>query len=429
MCPRGAKQKRARSTLARRAQPENVLIALDGHTKLADFGSAKHMRGRIGNTPPAPHAHSLCGTPEYMAPEWLLGLHCCETVDFWSMGCFLTEMLCGWTPFGAPGQDIHHLIREILHSPITMPLHANIGHLESELLTRLLDRDPEERLGARPHGHMAILEHPWFGGVPPAAYLHKQVPVTWLPHLNGPPPEGEPPPPPTRALLQQAANHAQGVQALGGPGAHAADALLAVEDPFVAWGPPATLDTGSAAAAAEAEAAAAAAHPPAFDAAAGSGGAPERQALTTIGIPPDEEPIPWTDDEDDEDDEADEAHEEGGMPDVEAATVVAGSTGPAAKEGAEKDEPEASPASLLDLRPMETRQPAKAAAGFCDPTREGDGARIASLREPVSGFTRSTTMQHTTIRGFNELASTRAGSRGSPVATRCASPGASIGAQ
>ena len=45
-------------------QSENVLVGLDGHIKLADFGIAKQMRGRIGLTPPPPTVLSLCGTPE-----------------------------------------------------------------------------------------------------------------------------------------------------------------------------------------------------------------------------------------------------------------------------------------------------------------------------------------------------------------------------
>ena len=46
-------------------KPENVLVGLDGHVKLADFGSAKLMRGRVGEAPPPHGHHSLIGTPEY----------------------------------------------------------------------------------------------------------------------------------------------------------------------------------------------------------------------------------------------------------------------------------------------------------------------------------------------------------------------------
>ena len=70
-----------------RPQPENILIGLDGHVKLADFGSAKLMRGRVGETPPPPSNHSLVGTPEYMAPEVLMGQLCSETSDWWRRLC------------------------------------------------------------------------------------------------------------------------------------------------------------------------------------------------------------------------------------------------------------------------------------------------------------------------------------------------------
>ena len=65
------------------------------------------MHGRVGHAPPPIYdSHSLCGTPEYMAPEVLLGQECCETVDFWSLGCFVCELLCDVGPFGMNHENV-----------------------------------------------------------------------------------------------------------------------------------------------------------------------------------------------------------------------------------------------------------------------------------------------------------------------------------
>lgn len=162
----------------RAPQPENVLVALDGHVKLADFGTVKHMVGRVGDNPPPEHCMTLIGSPEYMSPEMFRMERACETIDFWSLGCFGFELLAGVTPFahGIDVNDTAALLNAILHLPIDLPRHVNVGPPEVEFIRALLVREPSGRLGARPHGHMAVLKHDWFAGVPPEAFLTKQVP-------------------------------------------------------------------------------------------------------------------------------------------------------------------------------------------------------------------------------------------------------------
>ena len=67
-------------------KPENLLIGADGYLKLTDFGFAKVIEGRT---------YTLCGTPEYLAPEILLNKGHGKPVDWWTLGIIIYEMLVG----------------------------------------------------------------------------------------------------------------------------------------------------------------------------------------------------------------------------------------------------------------------------------------------------------------------------------------------
>ena len=74
-------------------KPENVLIDKDGHIKLIDFGLSKWC-----DDSPC-KANSICGTPEYLAPEILFEKDYGIEVDWWSLGMIIYEMLSGYLPF------------------------------------------------------------------------------------------------------------------------------------------------------------------------------------------------------------------------------------------------------------------------------------------------------------------------------------------
>lgn len=73
-------------------RPENILIEGDGHLKLIDFSIAKRIE-HLGRT------FTICGTPEYMAPEMLLNLGYAQPVDWWALGVLIYELHNGFTPF------------------------------------------------------------------------------------------------------------------------------------------------------------------------------------------------------------------------------------------------------------------------------------------------------------------------------------------
>ena len=82
-----------KDTVYRDLKPENLLINKDGHIKLADFGFAKIIEND--------RTYTLCGTPEYLAPEIIKGnkVGYGKSVDWWALGILIFEMLSGYPPF------------------------------------------------------------------------------------------------------------------------------------------------------------------------------------------------------------------------------------------------------------------------------------------------------------------------------------------
>ncbi len=75
------------------------MLDKDGHIKIADFGMCKeNMLGENRTT-------TFCGTPDYIAPEILLGQKYSFSVDWWSFGVLLYEMLIGQSPFQGDDED------------------------------------------------------------------------------------------------------------------------------------------------------------------------------------------------------------------------------------------------------------------------------------------------------------------------------------
>ena len=124
-------------------KPQNMVLEPGGVLKVMDFGIARlAQRGaNEGQT----QAGMVVGTPEYMAPEQLLGDNVDARVDIWASGVVLYECLTGTLPFVADNPIT--LITKLLETSPVPPrsVVADIPQPLSDLVMRTMSRDREAR--------------------------------------------------------------------------------------------------------------------------------------------------------------------------------------------------------------------------------------------------------------------------------------------
>ena len=155
-------------------KPENILLDEQGHIKLTDFGLSK-----IVNNINKDKTYTICGTPEYVAPEVLLNKGYNKSADWWSLGIVLYEMLCGETPFKEARErlDINIYYKPIYQNKL-------ISDTAFDLIQKLCEINVNLRLGSSENEFEEISKHKFFNGIDWKKLENKEIKPSFIPIIT-----------------------------------------------------------------------------------------------------------------------------------------------------------------------------------------------------------------------------------------------------
>uniref|UniRef100_A0A8C2L5V8 protein kinase C n=1 Tax=Cyprinus carpio TaxID=7962 RepID=A0A8C2L5V8_CYPCA len=155
---------------------DNLLMDSDGFVRIADFGLCKEGMGHGDRT------STFCGTPEFLAPEVLTDSTYTRAVDWWGLGVLIYEMLVGESPF--PGDDEEEVFDSIVNDEVRYPRFLSPESVS--IIQKLLQKNPEKRLGAGEQDANEVKKHRFFQGIDWEALLAKRVKPPFLPSVKAP---------------------------------------------------------------------------------------------------------------------------------------------------------------------------------------------------------------------------------------------------
>jgi len=162
-----------KNIIHRDLKPENLLMCSDGYSKLTDFGFAKVVE-------PGSRTYTLCGTPEYIAPEVLLNKGHGKPVDWWTLGILIYEMIVGQPPFC--DEEPMGIYQKILAGKIYFPKYFDKN--AKTLVKKILTADLSKRYGNLKAGADDVVKHKWFSTLSTDKIMAKQVPAPYKPQMK-----------------------------------------------------------------------------------------------------------------------------------------------------------------------------------------------------------------------------------------------------
>jgi len=163
----------ANGVIYRDLKTENILINYDGHLCLTDFGIAKD-----GMHTPDRKTMTVCGSPDYLAPEILTEIGYNNSVDYWAFGCVIFEMLTGLPPFFH--EDLAKMYTRIQNAPVEFP--SDYPKNAIAITTALLVKDPNKRC-CEPK---TLKSNAYFAGLDWERLLRKEITPLYKPELKDP---------------------------------------------------------------------------------------------------------------------------------------------------------------------------------------------------------------------------------------------------
>ena len=133
-------------------KPENLLLNIDNKIKLCDFGICTDTAFGLRET--------FCGTFDYMAPELMNNQPYNQSIDIWSLGILLYEMLHGYPPFKNIDKNkkfnFEELRKKVIKEDFEIDMNLHLSDECIDLIYQLLDNDSNQRIKID-----EILFHPW----------------------------------------------------------------------------------------------------------------------------------------------------------------------------------------------------------------------------------------------------------------------------